>query len=529
MKKILTFILCVFIVMGIATTAFATTTATLTVNASKEEVHRGDEVIFTVSISEIDSLRSVGFSMTFDDSYYTMVEGSAKCIVEGAELSNFNYNANAGAYVAFFSYPSKAYSGGIFQFTLKVREDAPVNAHALVAVGSPKVNNGDISCTVSNVKISIICSHAYDNSCDTKCNICGEDRTITHTWDGGSVTTKPTCTQPGVKTYTCTVCGETKTEPVNATDHAYDNECDTECNNGCGTTREAKHDYSSKWTSDGTNHWHECSVCGDKADVTAHTPGPEATEWDSQTCTVCGKVLKEALGHTHKYGSEWIYDDMGHWYECSGCEELKDYSDHHYDNACDPDCNDCGSVRQIHHEYGHNMWFDASGHWQECIVCSEKTSPEHHEPGPEATEESAQVCTICGYELAPALNHTHEYGENWYWDGTGHWQVCSCGIATVREDHNWGEPIITKQPTADEEGEATYICLSCDAEKKEPIPAEAPTEPTQPSQGGTAEPQPKEFPVWILIVAGCVLALGLILFLIIGAIIGQKQKGKFSA
>ena len=35
-----------------------------------------------------------------------------------------------------------------------------------------------------------------------------------HTWDGGKVTQKPTLTKEGIKTYTCTVCNEAKTERI---------------------------------------------------------------------------------------------------------------------------------------------------------------------------------------------------------------------------------------------------------------------------------------------------------------------------
>ena len=35
-----------------------------------------------------------------------------------------------------------------------------------------------------------------------------------HTWDNGVVTTEPTAEKDGVKTYTCTVCNETKTETI---------------------------------------------------------------------------------------------------------------------------------------------------------------------------------------------------------------------------------------------------------------------------------------------------------------------------
>lgn len=43
----------------------------------------------------------------------------------------------------------------------------------------------------------------------------------THTWDAGVVTKEPTCTEAGVKTYTCTVCGETKTEAIAALGHVW--------------------------------------------------------------------------------------------------------------------------------------------------------------------------------------------------------------------------------------------------------------------------------------------------------------------
>lgn len=43
----------------------------------------------------------------------------------------------------------------------------------------------------------------------------------THTWNDGVVTTPATCTEAGVKTYTCTVCGETKTEEILATGHTW--------------------------------------------------------------------------------------------------------------------------------------------------------------------------------------------------------------------------------------------------------------------------------------------------------------------
>ena len=59
---------------------------------------------------------------------------------------------------------------------------------------------------------------------DTICDNCGEvvstrelPPTGAHVWGNGVVTTAPTETTPGVRTYTCTVCSQTRTEAIPAT------------------------------------------------------------------------------------------------------------------------------------------------------------------------------------------------------------------------------------------------------------------------------------------------------------------------
>ncbi|HCS84317.1 MAG TPA: hypothetical protein DIV51_06530, partial [Lachnospiraceae bacterium] len=44
-------------------------------------------------------------------------------------------------------------------------------------------------------------------------------KTENHSWDAGKVTTKATCTEEGEKTFTCSICGDKKTEKVSATGH----------------------------------------------------------------------------------------------------------------------------------------------------------------------------------------------------------------------------------------------------------------------------------------------------------------------
>ena len=64
---------------------------------------------------------------------------------------------------------------------------------------------------------------------DTYCTDCGKKissgqttaKTNNHSYDDGKITTAPTCTKKGTKTFTCTICGNTKTETVKATGHSY--------------------------------------------------------------------------------------------------------------------------------------------------------------------------------------------------------------------------------------------------------------------------------------------------------------------
>ena len=55
------------------------------------------------------------------------------------------------------------------------------------------------------------------------CAICGyATGTAPHTWDDGKVTIASTCVESGIRTYTCTVCGATRTEPLPLGNHSWD-------------------------------------------------------------------------------------------------------------------------------------------------------------------------------------------------------------------------------------------------------------------------------------------------------------------
>ena len=153
-----------------------------------------------------------------------------------------------------------------------------------------------------------------------------------HNWDAGKVTTAATCTTDGVKTYTCSICGETKTETIKATGHdvelqnAVEATCQQEGYTGdkvcktCGATLEkgttiAKKDHSwdagkvtteATCTTDGVKTY-TCSVCKTTKTETIKATGHKETEirnaveatcqqegyTGDKVCKTCGATLEK--------------------------------------------------------------------------------------------------------------------------------------------------------------------------------------------------------------------------------------------
>ena len=99
-----------------------------------------------------------------------------------------------------------------------------------------------------------------------------------HSWNEGEITTAPTCENAGVKTYTCTVCNETKTEAIAATGHTPVDVAEQPA-----TCTEAGHKAGKK-----------CSVCGktltgmEEIPATGHTVVTDSAV--DPTCTTPGKT-----------------------------------------------------------------------------------------------------------------------------------------------------------------------------------------------------------------------------------------------
>ena len=185
---------------------------------------------------------------------------------------------------------------------------------------------------------------------DTICSNCGEvistrelPPTGAHDWGNGVVTTAPAETTPGVRTFTCTVCDQTRTEAIPATGaHDYrftttvaptctDGGYDLYTCSGCGATEKRN-------LTDAAGHkWDGGTVT---TAPTETTPGVRTF-----TCTVCDQTRTEAIPATgaHDYRftttvAPTCTDGGYDLYTCSGCgatekRNLTDAAGHKWDGG----------------------------------------------------------------------------------------------------------------------------------------------------------------------------------------------------
>lgn len=512
MKKFVLILACALLLCAFVFSVSAAQSATATVSASPNPVHPGDTFTITVSVTEVNDCNSAGFLFDFNKEVFEYVSGKP-----GSSLGGFfaGVDVRAGNLAGYAMNSTAKVQGELFQITLKVKESAAFGTYTFGGTLSMSAVDGAVACTTQSLQLAVVCNHSFggwtaDASGTTHthvCSVCNAPETVTHTWNEGEVTTASTCAAEGVKTFTCTACGAQKTEPVAKIKHKYDNSCDTTCN-ACGAERKTSHKYPDKCTSDETGHWYQCTVCKHKKDVAAHKPGAEPTEQTAQTCTVCGFIIKPALGHTHDYQLEWSADETGHWHACSGCDNQHELAEHEYDDACDKDCNVCGQERETEHIYYENYLSDESGHWHECRICGYQLEKEVHMPS------ASGMCSKCGYKTQ-AADHTHSYTDTWTWDVTGHWQTCECGHSSDTAPHSWDDGRVAKKPTDTEDGARTYKCTVCGAEMSEIIPM------------GTVITD--SFPWVVLLIVGGALIVGVVIFVIVGVAKGKKKSGKFGA
>ena len=237
-----------------------------------------------------------------------------------------------------------------------------------------------------------------------------------HVWGEGAITTKPTCTTPGVKTYTCSVCQKTKTEEIPAIGHQH-----TEVRNVKEATCKEE-----GYTGDTY-----CTDCGEKLSSGEPT-AKKVHDWDE------GKVTTEATCKNTGVKT----------YTCNNCSETKTevipMTDHIWDNGkvtTKPSCITPGVKTYT------------------CTVCQETKTEEIPATGHQHTEVRNVKEATCTKEGYTGDTYCTDCGEK-----------LSDGKILPKKDHDY-EIKDHKDATCTEDGYTTSFCKNCGDEKKETIKA----------------------------------------------------------
>ncbi len=273
-----------------------------------------------------------------------------------------------------------------------------------------------------------------------------------HHWDQGEIITEATCTEEGEKKFTCSICGDEKTEKVSATGHQH-----TEIRNKKEATCKEEGYSGDTW----------CKDCGKKILSGQTIAKTENHSWDAGkvttkatcteegektfTCSICGDEKTEkvsATGHQHT--------EIRNKKEAT-CKE-EGYSG-------DTWCKDCGkkilSGQAIAKTEDHS--------WNQGEITKEPTCKEEGE--------KTFTCSICGNtktEKVSTTDHQHMEIRNQKnptckeagYSGDTYCADCGVKISSGKtiaktKNHNWDGGVITTEPTCTERGEKTFTCTIC--------------------------------------------------------------------
>ena len=317
--------------------------------------------------------------------------------------------------------------------------------------------------------------------------------TAPHAWDNGVETQAPTCTEAGVKTFTCSDCKATKTEDIPALDHDWgewkhldDNSHVRDCKRNCGVSQEIKgHEWGDPTPVDGTNHKTTCDIC--KGELTEkHTWGDWEINQQDEANThirfcICnesqtaphnfdeGEVTEEAT-HTHKGTMTFTCTDCGYSYT----EEIPETTEHEWsDWYSNQDGTHTRSCRC-------NATETKSCTWNAGVITKQ---PTHYEEG-----EKTFTCTACGHTKTESVAKTtaHEWSDWAKKDDRTHIRECKCGKTEIK-DHRFDNGKVTKAATHTSKGVKTFTCVDCGYTYNEEIPATPSHEWTKwvPNDNGT--------------------------------------------
>ena len=323
-----------------------------------------------------------------------------------------------------------------------------------------------------------------------------------HVWNGGEITTPATCTKDGIKTFTCTVCGETKTEEIPAKGHTE--VVDTAVASTC--------------TADGKTEGSHCSACGEvltaqtviKAtghqwDDGAITTTPTCTKAGvkTYTCIVCGNTKTEPIPVTseHIYGEWTKLNDTQHQRVCANDFSHTETENHTFDDGVVKEqngtyylscrCIVCGA--EIRKEFdliscvGTPFSITLSSAPENFIVSTEDGAAVHHLgtdfSGIWFYDELLAGKTSYKFSISDIGSHKLFFATESGFSKTYLIYICA---------HEWDNGVVTKEATSTTEGEIDFTCIFCGQTETRAIPKLKPTEPASPTDATPIDATPTD-------------------------------------
>lgn len=153
-----------------------------------------------------------------------------------------------------------------------------------------------------------------------------------HFWKEVEGTNTATCTEPGVRTVRCSVCGMEKEEEVEAKGHTTDN----------------------RWNHTASEHYQKCSTCGEEFDRGNHEY-TYSEDWDDYECRICHVLHEEICGGALTIQEATCQKIVYHCDSC-GYDMTKPGTFDEYHNYVDGICQYCGAEDPNHvpHEHAYH-------------------------------------------------------------------------------------------------------------------------------------------------------------------------------
>ena len=446
-KSLTVVLLAVILVFSSCIMAFAedaSNPAVIKVTTSATTVKSGDNVTFTVNISNSPEFRSMGFIFTYDNDKLEYVTSEW---IGGSLMANYDPATGTAVWLAS---SAAAHNGDVFKLTLKVKEGVTPGDISVDVNPQLKMGSTDFAVTsVDTIKLTVPCDHQYgawtkadDNQHSRTCSICNNVEKADHT--GGEAT----C----VKKAVCEVCGA-EYGNVNANNHKNTEIRDAKEPNGDvpGYTGDT-------WCLDCGNKiatGNEIPV-GDPAVITMTASATSVKRGGevSFTMNIADSPEFRSMGFIFTYDNDKFEYVTSSWIEGGLMAN--------YDPAT-----------------GTAVWLagSAAAHNGDVFTLTLKAKDDAAYgdyavsvvPQLKMGSTNFPVTTVAPITVS-IVSCDHQYGPWTKVDDNNHSRTCAlCGDVQT-EAHDWDDGVVTKAATCKEEGVLTYTCAACGATKTESIP-----------------------------------------------------------